>query len=276
MQEVVKQLSERLVKIGHEVTVATTRLSERLENQINGVKIEGFDIKGNLAIGLTGEIERYQHYLRSSDFDVITNFAAQQWATDAMISILDDMKSKKVFVPTGFSGIHDPLYKEYFSSMKNWMKQYDMNVFLSDDYQDITFARDCGAENIIVIPNGAAEEEFLSEPAFNIRSMLELPSNHLLILHVGSHTGIKGHAEAISIFKKARLKQATFLLVANDFGDGCAEQSASFVLRGHGLRGAHPVAPPAPRDRLSREVHRHRRRDRPDRPDRALRPRRGL
>ena len=39
MQEVVKQLSERLVLLGHDVTVATTKMSERKESCINGVKI---------------------------------------------------------------------------------------------------------------------------------------------------------------------------------------------------------------------------------------------
>ena len=38
MQEVVKQISERLVKKGHDVTVATTKLSNRKSKIINGVK----------------------------------------------------------------------------------------------------------------------------------------------------------------------------------------------------------------------------------------------
>ena len=46
-QEVVKQLSERMVAMGHDVTVATTKLKERKSKNINGVKIEEFDISGN-------------------------------------------------------------------------------------------------------------------------------------------------------------------------------------------------------------------------------------
>lgn len=221
MQEVVKQLSERIVKLGHDVTVATTRLPERNDLVINGVKIEEFDIKGNLVRGMTGEVERYREFLIDSDFDVIVNFAAQQWATDGTITILEKIKAKKVFVPTGFSGLYSPLYNGYFESMKGWMKQYDMNVFLSDNYRDINFARDNEVEKIIVIPNGASEEEFLAEENIDIRGKLGIPKEHFLILHVGSHTGQKGHAEAIKIFSKARIRNATFLIVANDFGDGC-------------------------------------------------------
>src|SRR3989338_1633061 len=223
MQEVVKQISERLVKLGHEVTVATTKLSERKNKIINGVKIEEFDIKGNLVGGFGGEIEKYKEFLINSDFDIVTNFAAQQWASDLAFDILDRVKAKKVFVPTGFSGFYLPEYKDYFKKMKDWMKKYDMNIFLSNDYRDINFARKNKINKIIVIPNGASEEEFLSPETINIRKKLNIPKNHFLILHVGSHTGAKGHREAIEIFEKAKIINTTFLLIGNSFGGGCTK-----------------------------------------------------
>ena len=223
MQEVVKQLSERLVCLGHEVTVATTRLPQRTERLINGVRIEEFAISGKLATGMTGEVERYRKFVLESGFDVITNFAAQQWATDAMITMLDNVATKKVFVPTGFSELNHPRFKEYFDSMRRWLTQYDMNVFLSDDYRDINFSRDCGVQNLTIIPNGASEEEFLPDAELDIRKMLGIPRDHFLILHVGSHTGLKGHSEAIRIFARSRIKNATLLIAANDFGGGCAK-----------------------------------------------------
>lgn len=222
MQEVVKQLSERLVRLGHEVTVATTRQPARTERVINGVRIEEFAVAGKLALGMTGEVERYQRFLLESHFDVITNFAAQQWTTDAMITILDEIKAKKVFVPTGFSELNHPRFQTYFASMRQWMTCYDMNVFLSDDYRDINFARDNGVDRIMLIPNGASEEEFLPEPQIDIRTQLGILRDHFLCLHVGSHTGLKGHVEAIQMFAKARISNATLLIAANDFGGGCA------------------------------------------------------
>jgi glycosyltransferase involved in cell wall biosynthesis len=222
MSEVVKQLSERLVKLGHQVTVATSRLPERSQRTLNGVKIEEFDISGNLARGRAGEVERYQCCLQNTTFDVISNFAAQQWATDAMITMLDRINACRVFIPTGFSGLYNPLYKDYFVAMKGWMKQYDANVFLSDNYRDINFAREHGVDNRILIPNGAGEDEFLGGTKVDIRWQLGIPQDHFLLLLVGSHTGIKGHAEAIRIFTKAEINNSTLLIVANDFGGGCA------------------------------------------------------
>jgi hypothetical protein len=53
-ETVVQQLSERLTRRGHKVTVATTRLAERDFAELNGVTIREFDVSGNLATGLHG------------------------------------------------------------------------------------------------------------------------------------------------------------------------------------------------------------------------------
>ncbi len=223
MYEVTKQLSERLVKLGHNLTVATKKLPDENRQIINGVKIKEFDISGNFTMGLSGEIKKYQEFLINSDFDVITNFAAQQPMTDAMLSVLDKIKAKKIFVPTGFSAFYIPKYKDYFEKMKKWMKQYDMNVFLSNDYRDINFARENEVKNYVIIPNGASKDEFLGNIDIDIRKKISIPKNHFLILHVGSHTGKKGHNEAIKIFTGAKIKNATFLIIGNG-SNGCVKK----------------------------------------------------
>jgi len=40
---------------------------------------------------------------------------------------------------------------------------------------------------------------------------------------VGSHTGIKGHAEAIDIFNAAELTDTTFLMIGNSYWNGCGK-----------------------------------------------------
>lgn len=221
MQEVVRQISERLSLLGHSVTVATSRMSRRREKTVADVNIEEFAIAGNLVRGIRGETERYKRFLLESRFDVITNFAAQQWATDLALPLLDIIDAKKVFVPTGFSGLLRQEYRGYFENMKIWMKKYDMNVFLSHSYRDIQFAREHGVEKITVIPNGASENEFLEGSLMGIRTRLGIPDDHFLILHVGSHTSMKGHAETIEIFRRSRMNKATLLLVGNTSSIWC-------------------------------------------------------
>jgi glycosyltransferase involved in cell wall biosynthesis len=220
MQEAVRQISERLVKMGHEVTIAT-KMIDRREKVINGVKVVEFDVSGNLVSGFKGDMEGYRDFLLNSQFDIITNFACQQWTTDIMLTVLDRIKAKKVFAPTGLSALHLPNWKGYFDSMKSWFHKYDMNVFLSDCYMDIEFARDCGVMNYVVIPNGASDDEFTKEVEVDIRKKLGILRDSFLVLHVGSHTGIKGHKEAIRIFSKAGIRDAVFLMVANAYEGGC-------------------------------------------------------
>jgi len=215
MYEVVKQISENLAKNGHEITIATAPLPKKLPDTDN-IKIAEFDISGSLITGFKGELEKYQDFLINSDFDIITSFAAQQTMSDAMIPVLDKIKAKKIFVPTGFSAFYIPEYKEYFQKMGIWMKQFDMNVFLSNDYRDINLARKNQVKNISIIPNGASKKEFLAETIIDIREKLCIPNDNFLILHVGSHTAQKGHKEAIEIFKKAKLVDTTFLVVGNE------------------------------------------------------------
>ena len=215
MQEVVTQLSEALVKMGHDVTIATSHDQNRIESTINGVKIVDFPITGNYATGMNGPVETYQDYLLSSDFDIITNFAAQQWATDLMLPIMNRLKCKKIFVPTGFSALNQAKYKAYFEGMKVWMKGYDSNVFLSDNYRDINFAKENGISNIEIIPNGASETEFATTEFIDVRRHIGVAPSTKLLLSVGSHTGYKGHDKLIEVFEKANIPNSALLIIGN-------------------------------------------------------------
>jgi glycosyltransferase involved in cell wall biosynthesis len=217
MQEVVKQLSERLVALGHQVTVVTRKNPERKFTEFNGVKIKDFEIGGNTVNGIEGDEEGYRNYLLNSDFDIVTFFAAQQWATDVALPILDQIKGKKVSVPTGYSGLYNPQYKTYFENMKVWIRGYDMNVYLSDDYRDINFARENKIAKTIIIPNGAAADEFLPDNGISIRKKLNIPETNFLILLVGGYSGAKGHKEAAKIFLRSKLKNATLLMIGNKY-----------------------------------------------------------
>src|SRR4051794_25983315 len=112
-QEVVKQLSERMVAAGHDVTIATTKLADRTQKTMNGVKIAEFAIQGNQVLGITGETETYKQFLRDGDFDIMMNYAAQQWATDLAFEALGDIQAKKVIVPCGYSSLNNPDFADY-------------------------------------------------------------------------------------------------------------------------------------------------------------------
>ncbi|MFZ1685798.1 MAG: glycosyltransferase family 4 protein [Flavobacteriales bacterium] len=215
MPEVVRQLSERMAAMGHGVTVFTSAHADRHRPELNGVTIRSFDVRGNLVQGLEGEVERYRNAVMTSAADVVVLFAAQQWATDALIPHLDTIPAKKVFVPTGFSALRDPAYAAYYERMPDVLRRMDLNVFLSHTYQDIAFARAHNVPAITVIPNGAAAEEFESAASYDIRNELGIAPAQRIILHLGSYTGIKGHREAIGMFLKADTADAVLVLIGN-------------------------------------------------------------
>ena len=71
MSEVVRQISERLVQRGHQVTVATSKDSRRQSEQIEGVEVRGFDVHGKSAIGVWGDVSGYQKFLLDFNPDII-------------------------------------------------------------------------------------------------------------------------------------------------------------------------------------------------------------
>jgi len=218
MQKVVQQISEKLVLLGHEVTIATKFSSERLDLIINGVGIQSFKLSGNSVEGINGtqdEKDRYINFIINGNFDIVSNFAAQQWATDILLPHLDRIKSKKIFIPTGFSKLNDSRYQSYYNNMGDWLKNYDCNIFLSDDYQDINFAREHGVEKLTVIANAASYDEFFGLKEDDIRQSLKIGNDEFLLLIVGSHTGLKGHSEAMSIYRRANIINSTLLIVGN-------------------------------------------------------------
>ena len=249
-QEVVRQLSQLMVAHGHDVTVATTACPERNDRNINGVRIEEFNCEGNAVRGMSGEIDRYQNFIINGGFDVVMSYAAQQWATDALFPVLDQIPCRKVLAPCGFSGLYDPAYKQYFTDLPGVLAKYDRLIFHSDCYRDIEFCRQHQLPNMVVIPNGAAAAEFdVIDPTF--RSRFGIPKHHLLLLTVGSHTHWKGHAETISAFGAAKLPPATLVIIGNTNASlGCLPkdmaQSKGIRLKSLGGKRVLLLDPPRP------------------------------
>jgi glycosyltransferase involved in cell wall biosynthesis len=206
VQEVMKQIAERLVARGHEVTVATTTLPNRDFTVLNGVQIAQFAVTGNLVRGMTGEIEHYRQFVRSFECDAILIKAAQQWTFDALWPDLEEISARKIFIPCGFSGLYEKRYQAYFKYLPTVLRQFDALIFYADDYRDINYAREHHIPNCVVLSNGASEKEFevAVDPTF--RSRHNIPEDSFLILTVGSLTGAKGHLE---------LAQAVYLMPEN-------------------------------------------------------------
>lgn len=225
-QEVIRQISERLVLMGHDVTVATTRLPERRLSTLNGVRLEEFPVSGNSALGYSGDVASYRRFLVESRFDVVLAYACQQWTTDAFLEVADDVRAVKICAPCGYSGLHDPRYASYFAELPSKLARMDATIYHSAWYQDIEFARAHQLLDLWVIPNGAAHEEFGTVGPVEVERFRATRNiRGRLVLAVGSHTGSKGHLEAMAAFSLAPIGPATLLIAGNgSAGAGCFDE----------------------------------------------------
>lgn len=219
VQEVIRQLAERLVVRGHEVSVATTKLPTRDFSTFNGVAIREFDVKGNWVSGMAGEVAEYQKFIIEGDFDVVMIYAAQQWTFDALWPVLDKITFVKVLIPCGFSGMYESGYKKYFRQIPDVLRKFDHLIFHASKYRDIDLAREHGIKAISVISNGASENEFdvAADPEFRARH--GIPAKSFIFLTVGSFTGLKGHDELVRAFRCMKMphgRHATLILNGNE------------------------------------------------------------
>lgn len=214
VQEVMRQVAERLAARGHAVTVATGQHPRRPQSaRLAGVQVESFAVSGDLVRGLVGEVERYREAVLSGRHDAVLIKAAQQWTFDALVPVLDRIPGRKVFIPCGFSALHEPRFRAYYAGMAKWLGAFDDLVFYSATYRDIEFARRAGLRSLHVLPNGVDEREFRDADAGGLRAELGLEPDGPLLLSVGARIPAKGHWEVLRAFDRAALPAPSTLVI---------------------------------------------------------------
>ncbi|HEX4996834.1 MAG TPA: glycosyltransferase [Terriglobia bacterium] len=218
-EEVIRQISERLVQRGHHVTVATGFHPDRSFSRLNGVEVRQFRVSGNRALGIEGEAEAYQQFVLNGDFDVIVNYAGQIWSSDLVFPLLDRIRAARVFVPCGYSALFAAPYNAYFEALPSILAKYDRVVHLSGNYRDARFSRKHGLTNSVVIGNGAAEEEFdRPSPSFRDKYGIHTPR---LVITVANHFHGKGHNHLLRWFRELGRDDVTLAIIGARVEGGC-------------------------------------------------------
>jgi glycosyltransferase involved in cell wall biosynthesis len=222
VQEVMRQIAERMAARGHEVTVATSWHPRRKSTALNGVKVREFKAGGKMVYGLNGQIDEYRKFVSTFEADAILVMAAQQWSFDALWPVLDDIKARKVFIPCGFSGLFEPDFAPYFRELPDVLRKFDHLVFNAEKYRDIDFARGVGLNNFTVLPNGISEADFEQEADGQFRQKLGIPDDAFLFLTVGNPIEAKGHRDVVEAFSRIDTggQSAVLLAIAGWPGSG--------------------------------------------------------
>lgn len=224
-ESVIQQLAERLTQRGHKVTVATTRLPERNFSEQNGVTIREFDISGNLATGLHGaDAQAYLDFLNTSQFDVVMNYACQQWATDiALLHVIQNRHPQTVYIvaPCGYSALDEDLrpfssaYSEYFDSiLPDILPLYDAVIYHSAMYKDFRYALRHGFSNSHIIPNGVGEDEFEAPVEKDFRKEFDITTRFMGLCVANYYLG-KGHSRLIECVRRMNRNDFTLVCIGN-------------------------------------------------------------
>jgi glycosyltransferase involved in cell wall biosynthesis len=207
-----QEIAEYLAKRGHDITVATKKVPQRIDQEVKGVKIAQFEASGNRVRGIKGETEKYKHFIISGKFDAIFIYAAQQWTFDALWEVLPEIKARKVHVPCGYSSLYDPLFAEYFRQMPDVLRKFDHLIFNASHYRDIEFAKHYCLTNFSIIANGASETEFESCPIPDFRKKWGINEDEFVFLTVGSPPLLKGHREVAIAYEQLQLPFPSVLI----------------------------------------------------------------
>jgi len=186
----VEELSERLVKMGHEVTVISTDPSGRLPKSeiIDGVKVLRFPAiaPGDAYYLSTG----LRSYMKKADFDVVH---AHGYHAFPALFAASSKAPKFIFTPHYHGRGHTPLrnflLKPYAYFGKRIFKRADKVICVSEFEKSLVCRDfDCGGK-ATVIPNGVNKAEF--------KDLEPFPKGMKIILYVGRLDEYKGVQYAI-------------------------------------------------------------------------------
>lgn len=202
VQNHIKLIAEFLPRNQFEVEIATSFDHKRIKKKINFIKVNQFNIYGNLVTGYHGETRKYQDFLLKNKFDIIIFYAAQQWSFDLSLPIIEKIKGKKIFLPCGFSKIKNIFYFPYFWLLMKKINFFDKIICFSKHYRDYDFCKKYYDKNIHIIPNAGfkSDKKFIKKNYKN--------SNILKILNVGKLSYMKNQLYLIlaSFFLKRKIE----------------------------------------------------------------------
>ncbi len=214
---IMRLLSEGLVEQGHEVTVATKYNPKRETNVINNVKVKGFNVSGKFHCGYEGEVDSYQNFIKNFECDIVTIYAAQTWATDLVLPLLDKIAAKKIFIPCGFSSLYDPNYREYFAKMPDVLRSFDQIIYFDQYSWDYAFGQRHLIDHFSIIPE-CADYRGIEPKGKTFREEYKITTKYLMLC-VATYGRNKAQHYLLEAFLKTKSKDVTLIFIGSNPDD---------------------------------------------------------
>lgn len=213
--EVVRNISERVAQRGHEVHVATSAIpSGSSHTELHGVHVHRFSVRGNLALGMYGEVGRYRDFVRSGSWDILVNHGLHVWPTDALLDQIDTFPWPSVLVTHGLVDEH-PSFRDYYSTIPRHILKYSKWIRVSSRSGEASYSKAFHLPTPPVITNGVDMTEW-SRPTLGLRSAWGVGSK-LWVINVSNHSPLKNHGLFFDLAGSVRDLNAHFTLIAGTY-----------------------------------------------------------
>ena len=218
VSEVVRNISEGLVKRGHEVHVATSAPpSGSSDAELRGVYVHRFSAGGNLALGIYGEIEKYREFVRRGSWDVLINHGLHVWPTDGVLEEVGTYPWPSVLVTHGLVDEH-PAFQSYYSGISRHISSYSKWVRISSCSGEASYCTRFNLPKPPVITNGVDMEAW-TRPPLGLRSVWGVDSK-LWVTNVSNHSPVKNHGLFFDLASCLRYLNVHWTLIAGTYPMG--------------------------------------------------------
>ena len=215
--EVVRQISERVAALGHEVHVATVKSGgQKPEETLNGVQVHRFAAGGDKASGFNGNIEGYCRFVRDGGWDLMVDHCAQIWCTDAVVDEIGKFRWPSLLVTHGLSGFGKTAFDPYFRELAYHIGGYARWISISRDTEESEFASAFRLVPPVFINNGVDPVEWAA-PTLCLREQWRIGEKPWIV-NVSNHNPFKGHAKFFSLARKLAPLGARFTIVGGNYG----------------------------------------------------------
>lgn len=221
----------------HQVEIITEKKEKLIDVEVHkSVKINRINVckQGNI---FYGDKKVYLDYIQSYVPDVLIVVCTQTWALDWINEKIDELNCKKVLYSHGFSGLaysgilkRYPIWKsvlkgdifgvknhfywkKYYSNAYKILKRFDLTVFLSENGDDVVYAKKYDIQNYVILENAVQDYFFQDNKLLHEeRYSCDYP---VTFLCVANYMERKNQKMIVSAFYKANLPNATLILAGS-------------------------------------------------------------
>lgn len=230
---VVKYLAEGMAKKGFRVTVATSipkNSSLNQEEVIEGVFIKRFFIWRNIAKFIRGDIQRFQSFVLTGNFDFVILECGQSITTDALLPIIERINGIKIIHAHGLSGqvakafVFKDDFKHTIGNTYNWLRMkwyynitfknacpfFDASISLTETDTGYSYLSKNIANNYIL--GNAADDIFFNESLY--QSPLNIERKTYLI-SIANYSVIKDQINLLRQFYLIDRKDVALVMIGS-------------------------------------------------------------